>query len=128
MRPWIWPGGQLHVQRCAAKDLRIGDIAVWFDGRTLVSHRVVSTSADGSFATRPDLRAAPDPRASDKELLGRAVRFERGAIGYRLDGRVLSALGRLVARGDRVLPRVAAVVVRLKRALRGRRGSSRRFR
>jgi len=118
MRPWIWPGGRLHVQRCTAEELRLGDIAVWFNGHSLVSHRVVWTSSDRSFRTRPDLRAAVDAPASDHELLGRAVRFERGRVSYRLDGRLAGALGRCIARGDGFLPRVAAALARAKRMLR----------
>ena len=63
MRPWIWPGGNVHVRRCRMEELRIGDIAVWFDGANLLSHRVVAMR-EGEFVTNvsPSVRAKREPR------------------------------------------------------------------
>jgi hypothetical protein len=94
MRPWIWPNGKLHVEPCGMAQLQIGDIAVWFDGTNLRSHRVVELGAD-SLATRGDLSAAVDPPVEPCQLLGRAVRFTKGPVSYRLDGPLVSFLSRV---------------------------------
>jgi len=94
MRPWIWPNGELHVERCSLSDLRVGDIAVWFDGRNLVSHRVVELGAE-TIATRPDSSATIDPLVEPSQLLGRAVRFSKGPVSYRLDGPLVGLLAHL---------------------------------
>ena len=96
MRPWIWPNGKLHVEPCSMAQLRLGDIAVWFDGTRLLSHRVVELGAD-VLATRPDSSSTDDPPVQPCQLLGRAVRFTKGPISYRLDGPLvvlLSCVGR----------------------------------
>ena len=91
MRPWIWPNGTLHIERCSLAQLRIGDIAVWFDGKTLVSHRVVELSSD-SLSTRADSSLAVDAPVLPNQLLGRAIRFTKGPLSYRLDGRLIRYL------------------------------------
>lgn len=85
MRPWIWPNGKLHVERCSMAELRVGDIAVWFDGKSLVSHRIVEIGTD-TIATRADSSSNLDAPVAPSQLLGRAVRFTKGPISYRLDG------------------------------------------
>jgi hypothetical protein len=94
MRPWIWPNGSLHVERCSIAELRIGDIAVWFDGKRLLSHRVVELQAD-TLATRADSSATLDAPVAPSQLLGRAVRFSKGPISYRLDGPLIELLSRV---------------------------------
>jgi hypothetical protein len=118
MRPWIWPGGQLQVRRCRVEDLRVGDIAVWFDGRKLLSHRVLDAGT-GRFVTSGDWSPTTDPAAGNAELLGRAVRFTLSPhISWPLDGWVPQAAGRVLAALPRVLPIVAGVVRAGKRARR----------
>src|SRR4051812_40848651 len=85
MRPWIWPNGTLHVEPCKMSDLRVGDIAVWFEGTRFIAHRVVCIGTDELF-TRRDSSLLPDPPVEPHRILGRAVRFTRGRISYRLDG------------------------------------------
>ncbi len=85
MRPWIWPNGKLHVKPCSMAELRVGDIAVWFDGAQLVSHRVVELGAY-ALSTRADSSPKNDAPVKPNQLLGRAVRFTKGPISYRLDG------------------------------------------
>jgi hypothetical protein len=97
MRPWIWPNGKLHVERCSMSELRLGDIAVWFDGANMVSHRVVALGAD-VLATRGDSSAEPDQPVQASQLLGRAVRFSKGPISYRLDGPLVTLLSRAAMR------------------------------
>ena len=97
MRPWIWPNGELHVQRCSIAELRVGDIAVWFDGRTLISHRVIELNAE-TLATRADSSAHLDAPITASQLLGRAVRFSKGPISYRLDGAWVGFLSRVGAK------------------------------
>jgi hypothetical protein len=97
MRPWIWPNGRLHVERCSLSELRLGDIAVWFDGANMVSHRVVELGAD-MLATRGDSSAEADQPVQPSQLLGRAVRFSKGPISYRLDGPVVTVLSRVAMR------------------------------
>ena len=94
MRPWIWPNGRLHIERCAMAELKLGDIAVWFDGKTLISHRVVELGP-GTLATRADSSALVDEPVEPTQLLGRAVRFSKGPISYRLDGPVIGLLSQI---------------------------------
>ena len=94
MRPWIWPNGHIHIERCRIDQLRIGDIAVWFDGKNMVSHRVVELDAD-AFVTRGDSSTVVDDRVRANQLLGRAVRFSRGPVSYRLDGPWFAYLSRV---------------------------------
>ena len=93
MRPWIWPNGKLHVERCKITELRIGDIAVWFDGKSLISHRVVELGG-ATLATRADSSPTVDAPVEPSQLLGRAVRFTKGPVSYRLDGPVVEFLSR----------------------------------
>ncbi len=97
MRPWIWPNGNVHVERCSIDELRIGDIAVWFDGKNMVSHRVLQLGPD-RLETRGDSSAGVDPPVQASQLLGRAVRFSKGPISYRLDGPVVTLLSRVAMR------------------------------
>lgn len=93
MRPWIWPNGKLHVEPCSIAQLRLGDIAVWFDGTHLLSHRVVELRAD-ALATRADSSPTDDAPVQPCQLLGRAVRFSKGFVSYRLDGPLVVLLSR----------------------------------
>jgi len=93
MRPWIWPNGKLHIERCSIAQLRLGDIAVWFDGTCLLSHRVVALHSD-ALATRADSSPTDDTPVQPCQLLGRAVRFTKGPVSYRLDGPVVLLLSR----------------------------------
>lgn len=106
MRPWIWPGGRLWVRRCGVDDLAVGDIAVWFDGRRLLSHRVVRLGVHGQFVTRGDLRLQNDDATNAHQLLGKAAAFAKGPIRYRLDGPHMRQLGRLTAAIGLVLQRL----------------------
>ena len=94
MRPWIWPNGKLHIKRCSMNELRLGDIAVWFDGKTLISHRVVDLGT-ATLATRADSSSTVDAPVKASQLLGRAVRFTKGPVSYRLDGAVVALLSRV---------------------------------
>jgi len=94
MRPWIWPNGKLHVQPCSVTQLRRGDIAVWFDGKHLFSHRVVDLRTD-TLTTRADSSPTDDAPVQPTQLLGRAVRFTKGRISYRLDGPVVGLLSQV---------------------------------
>lgn len=97
MRPWIWPNGKLHVERCSMAELRLGDIAVWFDGKTLISHRVVELGVE-TLATRADSSSSVDSPIAPNQLLGRAVRFTKGPISYRLDGPLVGFLSQVGAK------------------------------
>jgi hypothetical protein len=94
MRPWIWPNGRLHVEPCSIAQLKLGDIAVWFDGARLLSHRVVELRAD-MLATRADSSPTDDAPVQPCQLLGRAVRFTKGPVSYRLDGPLVGLLSRI---------------------------------
>lgn len=97
MRPWIWPNGKLHVELCTMDQLRLGDIAVWLDRTNFVAHRVVSLGAE-ELATRADSSRSDDAPVRPSQLLGRAVRFTRGPVSYRLDSALLVLLSE-VGRG-----------------------------
>jgi hypothetical protein len=75
-------------------ELRVGEIAVWFDGKNLVSHRVVEIGTD-TLSTRPDSRTTLDAPVEPCQLLGRAVRFSKGPISYPLDGPWVEFLSRV---------------------------------
>ena len=90
----------MGIEYCKASDLWPGDIAVWFDGRHLKSHRVVTTEPSGRFVTRGDLSAFEDLPAGDRELVGRAVSFEILGIRYCLDRGLPWIVGRGLARSD----------------------------
>jgi len=94
MRPWIWPNGKLHVQLCTMDQLRLGDIAVWLDRTNFIAHRVVALRVD-ELATRADSSRRDDPPVQPNQLLGKAVRFTRGPVSYRLDGPLLVGLSRI---------------------------------
>ena len=94
MRPWIWPNGNLHVELCTMDQLRLGDIAVWLDRTNFIAHRVVALRAD-DLATRADSSRSDDPPVQPNQLLGRAVRFTRGPVSYRLDGAIVTLLTRI---------------------------------
>lgn len=108
MRPWVWPGGTLHVRRCTVADLAPGDIAVWFDGRVLLSHRVVAVR-DGRFVTKGDTNRAVDAPADPGQLLGRVVRFSMAGVSWRLDGHVGRLVGAAMTRAPWLVPALAAV-------------------
>jgi hypothetical protein len=91
MRPWIWPNGKLHVELCSMGQLRLGDIAVWLDRTNFIAHRVVTLGVD-ELATRADSSRRDDPPIGPNQLLGRAVRFSRGPVSYRLDSALLVLL------------------------------------
>jgi hypothetical protein len=105
MRPWIWPNGQLHVSPCRVEELRRGDIAVWFDGRQLFSHRVVRVEGD-TVVTKPDWTRTVDPALTGHQLVGRAVRFSKGSVSYRLDGRLALVAGHAASLVWRALSRI----------------------
>jgi len=94
MRPWIWPNGKLHVELCSMDQLRIGDIAVWLDRTNFIAHRVVALGG-GALATRSDASQSDDPPVNSSQLLGRAVRFTRGPLSYRLDAPLIVLLARV---------------------------------
>ena len=101
MRPWIWPGGFVHIVTCRIEQLHVGEIAVFFDGRALYSHRVLSTANEG-FATKGDWALPLDSMAQPSQLLGRAVRFSGRFGSYRLDSRWGLAIGRFIAESPRL--------------------------
>jgi hypothetical protein len=110
MRPWIWPGGELRVQRCTVHDLKIGDIAIWLGDKGLLSHRVVDLSVDGRFVTRGDLTLANDPSAEGHQLLGKAIAFTKGRVRYRLDHAWMGLAARAMAHvARRLAPSITAV-------------------
>ncbi|MBI5479507.1 MAG: GNAT family N-acetyltransferase [Deltaproteobacteria bacterium] len=115
MWPWLWPDGRIHVERCRVSDLRAGDIAVWFNGRNIVSHRVVQLDGE-RFVTRGDNNAGPDPAADGNQLLGRVTRFSFMGFGWRLDGRLGRAAGRAVLEIPWLLPALRRAVAPLRRA------------
>jgi hypothetical protein len=84
MRPWLWPGGTLRVERCASRLLRVGDIAVWFDGSRLLAHRVVSVRGE-AITTQADLRERADSPVLARQVIGRAVCFHYHGLSYRVD-------------------------------------------
>jgi GNAT superfamily N-acetyltransferase len=116
MRPWVWPGGTIHVRRCRVDDLAPGDIAVWFDGRRLLSHRVQAVR-DGRFVTKGDSSRGLDPPADGRQLLGRVTRFSVLGVSWRLDGAAGRLIGRAVVAAPWLVPAVLAVYGPARRGL-----------
>jgi GNAT superfamily N-acetyltransferase len=117
MRPWLWPGGRIRVRRCQAADIEVGDIAVWFDGQRLVSHRVVALKGD-RFVTRGDTAHEPDAPAASDQLLGRVTAFSILGASWPLDG----AAGRFFGRVMVSMPWLMPLRWRFARAWRTRLG------
>lgn len=115
MVPWIWPGGMLTIRRCTVKDLCPGEIAVWFNGNTYLSHRVVRTF-EHTFVTRGDFSRSDDPEGREHQLVGKATRFGLGPFGYRLDSLRLLKLGRLLSMSNMTLLSRATLARRLMNA------------
>jgi ribosomal protein S18 acetylase RimI-like enzyme len=115
MWPWLWPDGTIHVERCGVADLRAGDIAVWFTGRNIVSHRVIAVDGE-RFVTRGDNNAGPDQAADGNQLLGRVTKFRFLGLGWRLDGPVGRAVGRMVLEIPWLMPTMRNAVQPLRRA------------
>jgi GNAT superfamily N-acetyltransferase len=114
MWPWLWPNGEIHAERCEVADLRAGDIAVWFDGHRILSHRVVEVDGE-RFVTRGDNNAAPDAAADGNQLLGRVTRFSFLGFGWRLNGPLGRVAGRAVLEIPWLLPGVRRAVTPLRR-------------
>jgi GNAT superfamily N-acetyltransferase len=115
MWPWLWPDGSIHVERCTVAELRAGDVAVWFDGHHILSHRVIQVDGE-RFVTRGDNNAGPDPAADGDQLLGRVTKFDFMGLAWRLDGPVGRAVGRAVLEIPWLLPGVRRAVTPLRRA------------
>jgi hypothetical protein len=92
MWPWLRPGGSIVVERCPPEALRRGDIAVWFQGRRFVAHRVVRRM--GSLVvTRGDWSMEDDPPVGEAQLLGRVLTRGLGPFSVRLDRAPVRAAG-----------------------------------
>ena len=80
MLPTILPGDSLLIERATLNEVTRGDIVLYSRGDSLFIHRLIQLDLGvGSFVTRGDSMAAPDP-AGPKDLLGKVV-----AIGGVLD-------------------------------------------
>ena len=120
MRPFIWPGGTLLVRRCEPDDLAVGDIAVWFDGARMLSHRVVARTPAG-VVTRGDWLARLDEPFAPEQLVGVAVAFASArGLGFRLDTRAARAWSRVAAPSARAAGLARAVIARAVQAVRAR--------
>jgi hypothetical protein len=72
MLPTIWPGDTLVVERVDPGSLTEGDIVLIGRGHRLFAHRLITKSvAKSGVLTRGDAMTAPDPRAKEKEVLGK---------------------------------------------------------
>jgi hypothetical protein len=72
MLPTVWPGDTLVVERVDPASLNEGDIVLIGRGRRLFAHRLIKTStAESGVLTRGDAMTTPDPRAEEKEVLGK---------------------------------------------------------
>jgi hypothetical protein len=72
MLPTVWPGDTLVIERIDPGSLSEGDIVLIGRERRLFAHRLISKeSADSGVLTRGDAMTAPDPRAQEKDVLGK---------------------------------------------------------
>jgi GNAT superfamily N-acetyltransferase len=116
MWPWLWPDGTIQVERCGVGDLRAGDVAVWFTGRNIVSHRVIRVDGE-RFVTKGDNNLGPDEPADANQLLGRVTRFRLMGVSWRMDGPFGRAAGRLVLEIPWLFPAVRDALTPLRRAI-----------
>lgn len=75
MMPTLCPGDTCLVH-LGERDVRPGDIIVYWRGRGLVVHRVVWCRGDWVW-TRGDALVCPDPRVRREHILGVVVAAER---------------------------------------------------
>lgn len=95
MRPLIPVGARVRVVSCEPEEIRVGDIALFRHGRSLIVHRVVELRREGEtirFAERGD--AALTVRWRDRhEFVGRVVGVRQSAGNLNLQ----RGLGRRLA-------------------------------
>ncbi|MDD5155134.1 MAG: hypothetical protein PHF11_01450 [Candidatus Omnitrophica bacterium] len=81
MYPCVHPKDTLCIEPKNAKDIEIGDIAVYRRYNSLLAHRTIDKGKDGNLnyiVTRPDtVKCGNDGRTFDEDILGIISRIER---------------------------------------------------
>jgi predicted N-acetyltransferase YhbS len=89
MTPFIRDGDLLTIEPADAAGLEIGDVVLYRTRRDrTVAHRVVGRTIEGGtlvLETRGDARLTSDGPVPADDILGRAVRGQRGDRSFRLD-------------------------------------------
>lgn len=110
MLPSVRPGDILTVRQCHAREVRIGDIALFTRDSRLFAHRVVAHS-DGRLVTRGDAVAATDPPVTESEFLARVVSVTRAgcevpvSADHSMSGRLITQLVRRSSLASRIIQR-----------------------
>ncbi len=84
MHPTIQRGDLLIIEPCHPRDLAVGDIILYKDGRRLFAHRIIRIQSPRSgacgatrFVLRGDFRFHPDPPVTASQILGKIISVER---------------------------------------------------
>lgn len=90
MRPFIWPGDRIVVERAGEEAIRIKDILVFRNGGGhLVAHRLlrIEGGADACrYVARGDACRREDPPFAYADIVGKVVRILRGKNEIQVDG------------------------------------------
>jgi ATP-binding cassette subfamily B protein len=91
MFPTLRPGDKGVVQKCSYRDLRRGDIAVFYQDNSLVAHRLVHRRSD-LLLTKGDHNTFFDPPVTPERLVGKLVRFERNSKIMDIDAPIMKRI------------------------------------
>jgi len=75
MAPWISPGDTLSIEKVLFADLWIGDIVVFYQKKTFISHRVILKRAH-TLLLKGDNEAHFDPVLGRQAIVGRVCIVE----------------------------------------------------
>lgn len=81
MWPAIPDGSEVEVTPCAAGDLRVGEVAAFCRGESLVVHRVIAR-AGGGLRFRGDSLRRDDGAVAAGDVLGRAKVLRRAPLRW----------------------------------------------
>lgn len=98
MFPTLEPGDVLSVVQCKDKEIKVGDVAVFYSpyGEKLVVHRVVSNDRVG-IRTKGDNNLANDEWILQaNNIIGRVISVRRGKKKIKISGRFLGRVCGLV--------------------------------
>lgn len=84
MYPFLKPGARLSIQKTTLQSLHIGDIVVFFNLGEFVGHRIIWKTST-YLVTKGDNRDRRDPILTEKDIIGKVIRFSYKGTVKRLD-------------------------------------------